>query len=123
MDDAFESALEMLTGLLLGCRERRLPLTLAADFTAWRTLLLSGSDDVSEALTLLARARWSPSSILTPLAEKLSEVPERSRVFIVSDTPLRHWHHLVPASPAEVTCLSVAEMRQRRPSLVLAPRT
>jgi uncharacterized protein (DUF58 family) len=114
MDDAFESALELLTGLLLGCRAQRLPLTLAADFTDWRTVRLAGGD-VGDALRLMAGARWSPSSDVAPLLEKLAEVPDRCRVFIVSDTPLRHWEALVPASRCEVTCLSVAEMRRHRP--------
>jgi uncharacterized protein (DUF58 family) len=121
--DAFESALEMLTGLLLGCRSLNVPLTLAADFTSWRTIRLTASRDASEALMLLAEAQWSPSSELAPLAEKLAEVPAGCRIFIVSDTPLRHWAHLVPESPAEVTCLSVAEMRRRQPLLPLTLRT
>jgi uncharacterized protein (DUF58 family) len=120
--DAFESALEMLTGLLLGCRDMNLPLTLAADFTGWRTIRLAAAGDASEALRLLAEARWSPSAELAPLVAKLAEVPVGCRIFIVSDTPLAQWEPLIPESSAEVTCLSVAEMRRRRPLLTLTPR-
>lgn len=113
--DAFESALELLAGLLLRCREEAVPLHLSADFLGWRSVALTGSRSLREPLTWLAEAKWTPSSDLTPLAEKLAAVPEGSHVFIISDTPLRHWQPLLPRCAAETTCLSVGEMRRRRP--------
>jgi uncharacterized protein (DUF58 family) len=115
LPDAFEAALELLTGLVLRCCDEAVPVTLAADFWDWRGVRLNGAAALGETLTLLAAAKWAPSTDLTPLIEKLAEVPPESHVYIVSDTPLRHWQALLPAtSGITVTCLSVGELRRRR---------
>lgn len=114
LPDAFEGALELLTGLLLRCSDGAVPATLSADFLGWRTLRLNGGQALGDTLALLAAAKWVPTHDFTPLAERLQSVPAESHVYIVSDTPLRHWHSLVPV-PAHVTvtCLSVGELRRR----------
>lgn len=117
--DAFESALEMLTGLLLRCRENALPLTVTADFVGWRSLSLTEARDLHTVLTWLAQAKRASTTDLSPLVSKLAALPPGARVFVVSDTPVRHWEGLLPPSAAEVTCLSVADMRRRTPRLRL----
>ncbi|MFN0128650.1 MAG: DUF58 domain-containing protein [Verrucomicrobiales bacterium] len=114
MADAFEAALELLTGLLLRCTDEAVPVTLSADFLGWRTIRLEGTRSLGETLALLAAAKWSPSHDFDRLAEQLKSVPIESHVFIVSDTPLRHWQPLL-SSPAGITltCLSVGELRRR----------
>ncbi len=115
LPDAFESALELLTGLLMRCSQEAVPVTLAADFTGWRTVSLNRASDVGETLSLLAAAKWQPTDDLSPLLEKLGTVPAESHVYIVSDTPLRHWQPLLPPCPhLTVTCLSVGELRRRQ---------
>jgi uncharacterized protein (DUF58 family) len=117
LGDAFESALEMLAGLLIECRRSGLPFELTADFHDWRTIELSAGTDLSGPLTLLASARSSPSADMSGLIEAVRRQPPESRVFIVSDTPVRHWEPLLPDIPCEVTCLSVSNMRRRQPRL------
>jgi hypothetical protein len=115
LPDAFESALELLTGLMMRCRQEAVPVTLAADFTGWRTVSLNQAAEVSETLSLLAAAKWQPTGDLSPLLEKLATVPAESHVYIVSDTPLRHWQPLLPPCPhLTLTCLSVGELRRRQ---------
>lgn len=114
LPDAFEAALELLTGLLLRCSDAAVPVTLSADFLGWRTIRLNGAAALGETLALLAAAKWSPTSDLSPLVERLGTVPSDSHVYIVSDTPLRHWQALLPApGQVTVTCLSVGELRRR----------
>jgi len=114
LPDAFEGALELLTGLLLRCCDEAVPVTLSADFLGWKTIQLNGAAALGETLALLAAAKWSPSNSLEPLGERLAAVPPESHVYIVSDTPLRHWRPLLPAcSHLTVTCLSVGELRRR----------
>jgi uncharacterized protein (DUF58 family) len=115
LGDAFESALEMLAGLLLQCRGLGVPLELTADFHDWQPLVLTESQNLASPLTLLAGAQWAPSSDMSPLTGRLQTLPAESRVFIVSDTPVRLWQHLVPETLSEITCLSVGDMRQRKP--------
>lgn len=119
MHDAFESALEMLAGLLLRCRENALPLTVMADFVGWRSLALTKARDLHTALTWFAEAKRAVTTDLAPLNAKLAATPAGARVFVVSDTPVRHWEGLLAPCAAEVTCLSVADMRRRSPKLRL----
>ena len=114
LPDAFEAALELLTGLVMRCTGDSVPVTLAADFNGWRTHRLNGGQALGDVLALLASAKWVPTHDLSPLHECLRAVPAESHVYIVSDTPVRHWQSLVPV-PAHmtVTCLSVGELRRR----------
>jgi len=112
--DAFEGALELLTGLLLQCTGAAVPVTLTADFLGWRTVSFHRAGALGESLALLAAAKWSPSHDFAPLEEVFAGVPAESHVYIVSDTPVRYWQSLVPTLPeVTVTCLSVGELRRR----------
>ncbi len=118
--DAFEAALEMLAGLLLRCRDLAVPLEVTAGFHKWQPVVLTSSRDLEEPLRLLARARRRPDADLAPLFARLALLPAESRVFVLSDTPVRQWEHLLPPMEATVTCLSVAELRERRPGFKAA---
>ena len=122
LGDAFESALEMLAGLLIECRGSGMPFELTADFNDWRTLEMTAPQDLSRPLELLAGARWAPSPEIDGLIEALRRQTPGSRVFIVSDTPVRLWQSLVPDVECEVTCLSVGGMRKRQPQLSFTRR-
>ncbi len=111
--DAFDAALEMLCGLLLHCREMSVPLEVTADFFDWRTLVLSESRDLSEPLGLLATAQRRATRDLELLAQKMAAVPAGGRIFVLSDTAVRHWEAMVPEAASEVVCLSVVDMRRR----------
>lgn len=119
--DAFESALELLCGLLLHCRDRGIPLQLTASFNQWRTLQVPLGASLDPALALLASARRQPDSDADPLRRALANVEPGSRVFLLSEVPLRHWESLLPEWPFAVTCLSLNEWRIKRPGLRLAP--
>lgn len=112
LPDAFESALELLAGLLMQGDEPAVPMEMVADFLDWEPLDLGGG--VRPALRVLAQARRRPHSDLEPLVRHLRSLPERSRVHVVSDTPVRLWRDLLPAAGCEVRCLSVSELRGRR---------
>jgi hypothetical protein len=125
--DAFESSLELLTGLLLRCADAAVPVTLSADFLGWRPLALTSATALGDTLVLLAGAKWAPTTDLGPLYEQLAEVPAESHVYIVSDAPLRYWQpQLSLPGQVTVTCLSVGELRRRHvfrasKSTVVAP--
>lgn len=114
MADAFEAALELLTGLILRCTGGGVPVVLSADFLGWRTIRLDSARAIGETLALLAAAKWSISRDIGPLNGSLKTVPAESHIFIVSDTPVRHWQQLIEAPrQVTVTCLSVGELRRR----------
>ncbi len=121
--DAFESALELLCGLLLHCQDHHIPLSLTASFDHWRTLHVPHSADLDPALSRLASARRQPSQDPAPLLRALASVEPGSRVFLLSEVPVREWEHLLPDLPFAVTCLSLSELRVKRPALRLASAT
>lgn len=113
--DSFESALELLCGLLQHCQERTIPYRLTASFDQWRTLDVPNPALPGPALLRLAAARRRPEQDLAPLLQALSTTEPGSRVFLISDVPVREWEDLLPALPFDVTCLSTTGMRVKRP--------
>lgn len=119
--DGFESALELLCGLLMHCRDKMIPLDLTAGFDHWRTHAVPNPAFIEPVLTLLAGARRTPTQDAAQLWHALSTVEPGSRVFLVSDVPVRDWEGLLPEMPFAVTCLSLTELRIKRPGLFLHP--
>ncbi len=117
--DAFESSLELLCGLLVHCRERAIPLELTASFDRWRTLQVPNAAFLEPALERLAGARRQAQRDLSPLLQALTTLEPGARVFILSDVPVREWETHLPDLPFSVTCLSVSELRIKRPGLRL----
>jgi uncharacterized protein (DUF58 family) len=116
--DAFESAMELLCGLLMYCRDHCIPLDLVASFDEWRCLPVSTPPEVEEALYRLAAARRNGERDASNLLRALSGVERHTRVFLVSDVPVKDWEPMLPDLPFAVTCLSVSDLRIRRPGLV-----
>ena len=119
--DTFESAMELLCGLLIHCRDRAIPLELTASFDRWRTWQVPDPTFLEPVLTLLASARRTPGQNAGPLLHALSTVEPGARVFLLSDIPVREWEVILPELPFAVTCLSITEMRIKRPGLHLRP--
>jgi uncharacterized protein (DUF58 family) len=117
--DGFESALELLCGLLVHCRDQSIPLELTASFNRWRCLQVPNPAQLDGALDCLAAARRQPERDAAPLLEALSRTEPGARVFLISDVPVREWEYLLPEMPFAITCLSVTEMRIKRPMLHL----
>lgn len=113
--DAFESAMELLCGLLVHCRDQAIPLDLTASFLDWRTVHVPNPAHIEPALEALAAAQRTPESDPSPLLRALSGVEAGSRVFVLSDVPGQEWEDLLPEFPFAVTCLSVAGLRVRQP--------
>ena len=72
-------------------------------------------------LTHLAAARRTPGQNAVPLLHALSTVEPGARGFLLSDVPVREWESLLPDLPFAVTCLSLTELRVKRPGLNLRP--
>jgi uncharacterized protein (DUF58 family) len=117
--DGFESAMELLCGLLVHCRDRAIPLDLTVSFDRWRTYPVPGPAFLEPMLARLADARRTPGRDAGPLLHALSTVEPGARVFLLSDVPVREWESLLPDLPFEVTCLSVSELRIKQPGLRL----
>ncbi|MDB6069706.1 MAG: hypothetical protein JWL81_877, partial [Verrucomicrobiales bacterium] len=120
--DAFESALELLCGLVLHCRDQDIPFDLTASYDHWRCLQVPNPSQPEPALNRLAGARRRPDRDPSPLLHALSTTEPGARVFLLSDVPVREWEHLLPELPFAVTCLSVMELRIKRPGLLLRSR-
>ncbi|MDB6135430.1 MAG: hypothetical protein JWM59_3673 [Verrucomicrobiales bacterium] len=118
--DAFESAMELLCGLLLHCQERAIPADFTASFMGWRTVHIPNPDDLDPALRQLAAARPVPESNASALLHAISATEAGARVFLVSEVPVREWEDLLPELPFDITCLSLSELRVKRTGLYLA---
>lgn len=117
--DTFESAMELLCGLLIHCRDRAIPLDLTVSFDRWRTYPVPNPAFLAPVLTHLAAARRTPGQDAIPLLHTLSTVEPGTHVFVLSDVPVRKWEPLLPDLPFAVTCLSLTELRVKRPGLHL----
>jgi uncharacterized protein (DUF58 family) len=117
--DAFESAMELLCGLVMHCRDHAIPMDLVASFDDWRGSPVSTPPQIEDTLQLLASARRMGERDAGNLLRSLSGVERHTRVFILSDVPVKEWEPLLPPLPFEVTCLSVSDLRIRRPGLAL----
>ena len=116
--EAFEAAMEMLCGLLLGLHERGIPMDLIASFNDWKLQPVGGTASHLQAgLRLLADARRTPETDFSRLQRVLANVDSSQRVFLLSDVPVKDWEASVPDVPCLVTCLSVSELRVRQPQL------
>ena len=119
--DAFESAMELLCGLLLYCRDNCIPLDLMASFADWETIPISNPPQIEDALYMLAGARRSGERDAVQLLRALACVERHTRVFILSDVPVRDWEALLPDFPFAITCMSVVDLRIKRPGMFKAP--
>ena len=113
--DSFEISMELLAGLLLKCRETSIPLILAANFTDWQMREIAGQADLHDSLALLAVARHQPEGDLGGVQAALDSLPHGSAAYVLSDTPIVHWAHLVPTYSFPVTCLDNSDIRIQRP--------
>jgi uncharacterized protein (DUF58 family) len=119
--EAFESAMELLCGLLMHCRDHSIPLDLVASFEDWRLMSVSTPVQVEDTLYRLAAARRNGERDPANMLRALSSVERHTRVFILSDVPVKEWEPLLPDMPFAVTCLSVSDLRIRRPGLNFRP--
>ena len=113
--DSFEISMELLAGLLIKCEETSVPLILAANFTNWEMREIGGRVDLNESLALLAVAHHQPESNLNGVQAALESLPQGSAAYILSDTPIIQWSHLVPNYSFPVTCLDNSDIRVQRP--------
>lgn len=116
--DAFEGAMELLCGLIRECRVQQVPFDLLASFHGWKTMTVRTEADMEAAFHLLASARRHGERDAGRLVRALSGVGRHSRVFVLSDVPVKEWEPLLPEFPFELNCISVADLRIRRPGRV-----
>jgi uncharacterized protein (DUF58 family) len=115
--DGFESAMEMLCGLLMYCRDHSIPMELAASFEEWRSIPVCTPVQIEDALYLLAAARRNGERDPGNMVRALAGVDRHTRVFILSDVPVKDWEPMLPEFPFAITCLSVSDLRIKRPGL------
>ena len=116
--EAFDSAMEMLCGLLLSLNDRGIPIDLVASFNGWKMQPVSGSEKLlQEGMKLLAGARRQPESEFSKLQRMLSNVDSSQRVFVLSDVPVKEWESSLPEMPCLLTCLSVSDLRVKQPRI------
>ena len=117
--DAFESSLELLSGMLVYCRDHTIPLALTASFDRWRTQQIPNGAFLESALESLAGARRVIDRDPGPLLHALSTAEPGSRIFLISDIPVKEWEHLIPDLPFAITCLGINELRIKRPGIMM----
>lgn len=115
--DVFESALELLCGMLLQLQERGIPVDLVSSFNEWQKLPADSPEHLDAALLTLATAKRKAERIFDSLHQVLADMGEGSRVIILSDVPLKEWEAEVPELPCVSICLSIAEIYIRQPRI------
>lgn len=113
--DAFETSMELLTGLLYYCAGKNVPLDFTASFHGWRTVHVQDPEDLSGPLTILAKAVHQPEKNLRRLVSTIESLPGRHSVFVFSETPVKIWADKLPDLPRPVTCLDNTDVQLRAP--------
>lgn len=113
--DAFESALELLCGMLLLFRERGTPVDMIASFNQWQTMPVETHEHFHVALRTLAMAKRAPERNSNALHAALAGVEPGNRVVVLSDVPLQEWERDLLELPCPTICLSIGEMYIRQP--------
>lgn len=116
--EAFEGAMELVCGLFLNCKANAIPFDFAASFNDWRTLRIRDARSMDAALLLLAAARRTGERDPAALIRAIAASGYHTRIFLLSDVPVREWEPLLPEFPCEVTCLSIFDLRIRRPGRI-----
>ncbi len=111
--EAFEHAMELLAGLMVYCRSQHIPLSLSGVFNSWKPMDIRGMHDLTEPLTVLAKARYRGEKNFDALLDALNDLPGSHPVFVVSATPLDQWEDKLPPSAHRVICLDNTGMRVR----------
>ena len=107
----FERCMQLLCGFFLRCHERGIPFDFTASFHGWRTVEVRTEAQLDRALELLAEARQRPERDPKRLVKRIGEHTRVHRCFVVSNTPLEHWQHLMLAFEHPVECVDAHTWR------------
>ncbi len=115
--ERFETAIRIAAGLLLYCRERRIPVSVSTDVTAADWLKIPDTTGYTSALTELALARPRGLKTAAKLKRRIRDFEHCERLFVISDSAVDAWKskvagrhpHLILSDPD-----SVAEVKHRR---------
>ena len=113
--DAFESAMELLCGMLLHFRERGTPVDMIASFNQWQTMPVESQEDLYAVLRSLAVAKRTAERNCNSLHKALAGAEAGHRVIVLSDVPLKEWESDLLELPCVTICLSVEEIYIRQP--------
>ncbi len=112
--EAFESALELLCGMLLLFRERGTPVEMIASFNQWQPIRVEAQGQLNAALRTLAGAQRTADRNCSALHASLAGAEAGHRVIVLSDVPLIEWESEMPELPCVTICLSVEEIYIRQ---------
>ncbi len=114
----FESALELLCGMLLIFRDRGSPVDMIASFNAWQPMLVESHGQLHAALRTLATAKRMVERNFSALHAALEHAEAGHRVIVLSDVPIKEWESHLLELPCVTICLSIQEMFIRQPRMV-----
>jgi len=114
---AFESAMELLCGMLLLFHGRGTPVDMIASFNQWKTLPVESHGQLDAALRTLAIAKRTAERNCDALHAALKGAESGHRVIVLSDVPLKEWESDMLELPCVTICLSIKEMFIRPPRM------
>ncbi len=112
---AFESAMELLCGMLLLFRDRGTPMDMIASFNEWQSMPVESQEHLHAALRTLAMAKRTAERNCNALHAALAGAEVGHRVVVLSDVPLKEWESDMLELPCVTICLSIKEMYIRQP--------
>ena len=113
--EAFESAMELLCGMLHYFLRRGTPVDMIASFNQWQSLRVESQQDLYAALCTLAMAKRTTERNCDALHAALAGSETGRRVIILSDVPLKVWERDMLELPGGTICLSNEEIYIRQP--------
>ena len=116
-----ETALELLTGVLVTLSRTGIPFEFVAPFTKWKPIEIAGpSPELHQLLEQLATIRLGGKLKAKELARRLAELPQDgARLIVLGAADAATWEDLVPENPGN-RCLDPLSPMRRLPPMEIA---
>lgn len=107
----FERCMQLLCGFFLTCQERGIAFEFTASFNKWETVEVRTPEQLDDALKMLAVAAQRVERNPERLVQRIQRQVRLRRCFVVSNTPLEQWEHLMYEFDRPIDCVDAHSWR------------